>query len=56
MLDIAPNYANFLIVWYEIFPTHQHVELQHLRKKWCSIAPSGNTVRQHQYCKQARAG
>jgi len=30
---------------HEIFPTHNHVKLHHL-KKLCSITSSGNTFRQ----------
>jgi len=38
--------------------THKHVKLHHFCKfffQWCSITPSGNTLRQHQCGKQARA-
>jgi len=41
------------------FSAHKHVKLhhfvKHFCKKWCSITPSGNTVRQHQCGKQVRA-
>jgi len=33
-----------------------HVKLHHLCKKWFSITPFGNTVRQHQCGKQTREG
>jgi len=42
--------------WNDIFPTKMHVKLHHLCKKWFSITPSGNTVRQHQCDKQTREG
>jgi len=36
--------------------THKHVKLHHFCKKLCCIAPSGNTVQQHQYGNQSTAG
>jgi len=42
--------------WHDIFPANMHVKLHHLCKKWCSVSPSGNTVRQHQCGKQTREG
>jgi len=41
---------------HDIFPTNMHVKLHHVCKKWLSITPSGNTVRQHQCGKQTKEG
>jgi len=41
-------------VWHGIFPTHD-LKKYTILQKWCSIAQSGITVRQHQCGKQARA-
>jgi len=46
----------FLMVWHEIFPTHKHVKLHRICKKWRNITPPGNTARQHQCGKQSRVG